>query len=459
MHVPFCATRCGYCDFNTYTAGELGSAASPQSWLDAALAEIDLAAKCWATGDRRGLDGVRGRRHPVAGRRRAADPDPRRDRRPFGLADDVEVTTEANPESTDPALLAALRAGGLHPAVARHAGASPRVLRVLDRVHTPGRALDVVGWARAPGFEHVNLDLIYGTPGETDAEFADSLDAAIAAGVDHVSAYSLIVEPGTRLARQVARGELPMPDEDVLADRYLLADRLLTAAGLRLVRGVQLGAPRRRRACRHNLAYWSGGDWWGIGPGAHSHVGGVRWWNVKHPAAYAQRLAAGRSPGHAREILGDDARHLEDVLLRLRLAGGCRWTCSPRPGPRGARAAADGRLDDAELANGRAVLTLRGRLLADGIALSLAGLMGVRSGCPPGRRRAARRVVGGRARVQVEHPDVDDGPLLQRRAQRPVQPVLQVQLAPATAPRAGTGRRRRWTPRPATRPAAAHAWW
>ena len=372
VHVPFCATRCGYCDFNTYTAGELGSAASPQSWLDAALAEIDLAAKILGTGRRVSTVFVGGGTPSLVG----AEPLTRILRAIgewFGLADDVEVTTEANPESTDRHLLDRLRAAGFTRLSLGLQSTSTRVLQVLDRVHTPGRALDVVGWARTAGFEHVNLDLIYGTPGETDAEFADSLEAVIAAGVDHVSAYSLIVEPGTRLARQVRDGELPMPDEDVLADRYLLADRLLTRAGFGWYE-VSNWARTDAARCRHNLAYWTGQDWWGIGPGAHSHVGGVRWWNVKHPAAYAQRLAAGRSPGHAREILGDDARHLEDVVLRLRLAGGLPLDVLTPAGVRGARvAAADGRLDDAELANGRAVLTLRGRLLADGIALSLAG--------------------------------------------------------------------------------------
>ena len=212
----------------------------------------------------------------------------------FGLTPDAEVTTEANPESTDPALLGRLREAGYTRLSLGMQSTSTRVLRILDRTHTAGRALDVVGWARSAGFEHVNLDLIYGTPGETDAEFADSLLAAVDSGVDHVSAYSLIVEPGTRLARQVRTGALPMPDDDVLADRYLQADAALTAAGFSWYE-VSNWARDAGARCRHNLAYWTGGDWWGVGPGAHSHVGGVRWWNVKHPAAYAAALAAGRT--------------------------------------------------------------------------------------------------------------------------------------------------------------------
>jgi oxygen-independent coproporphyrinogen-3 oxidase len=372
VHVPFCATRCGYCDFNTYTAGELGTAASPQSWLDAALAEIDLAAKVLGTdrpvstvfvgGGTPSLVGA----EPLIRIRRAID-------ERFGLAVDAEVTTEANPESTDPALLGALRGAGFTRLSLGLQSTSRRVLGILDRSHTPGRALDVVRWAREAGFEHVNLDLIYGTPGETDEEFAASLRAAVEGGVDHVSAYSLIVEPGTRLARQVDRGVLPMPDDDVLADRYLLADSTLSRAGFgwyEVSNWARTGAAR----CRHNLAYWTGQDWWGIGPGAHSHVGGVRWWNVKHPAAYAQRLAAGVSPGHAREVLTGEQRTTEDVLLRLRLDSGVAADRLSAAG-REAAATAAGRdlLDRDAWTAGIARLTLAGRLLADGIALDLLG--------------------------------------------------------------------------------------
>ncbi len=373
LHVPFCATRCGYCDFNTYTAGELGAAASPQSWFDAALAEIDLAAKVLAaSGSRKvatvfvggGTPSLVGA-GPLTGLLAAV-----RDR--IGLHPDAEVTTEANPESTDQRLLAELRAAGFTRLSLGLQSTSPAALRILERTHTPGRALEVVGWARQAGFEHVNLDLIYGTPGETDDEFVASLRAAAVSGADHVSAYSLIVEPGTRLARQVRTGALPMTDDDVLADRYLLAENELTGAGLQWYE-VSNWAANDVARCRHNLAYWTGGDWWGIGPGAHSHVGGVRWWNVKHPAAYAGAIAAGRSPGHAREVLDPAQRRLEDILLRLRLVEGLPVGLLSDTGRTHATAAAEqGLLQPHQLAAGRAVLTVTGRLLADGLALRLA---------------------------------------------------------------------------------------
>ncbi len=373
LHVPFCATRCGYCDFNTYTAGELGSTASPDSWFAAATAEIDLAARVLrANGDDRKVSTVfvGGGTPSLMG----ADKLGRllaRIGSTLGLAADAEVTTEANPESTDRALLDGLRAAGYTRLSLGMQSTDPGVLRVLERTHTPGRPLQVVEWAGQAGFEHVNLDLIYGTPGETDEQFTDSLGAAIGAGVDHVSAYSLIVEPGTRMARAVRTGKLPMPAEEVLADRYLIADELLGAAGLRWYEVSNWAADESAR-CRHNLAYWRGDDWWGVGPGAHSHVGGVRWWNVKHPHAYATALADGRSPGYAREVLDDDARRTEDILLRLRLVEGLPLgMLSPAGAREAAAAAGDGLLDAAALAGGTAVLTRRGRLLADGIAIRL----------------------------------------------------------------------------------------
>jgi oxygen-independent coproporphyrinogen-3 oxidase len=242
--------------------------------------------------------------------------------------------------------------------------ASPTVLRILDRKHTPNRAPQAALEAREAGFEHVNLDLIYGTPGETPDDFAQSLRTVVDAGVDHVSAYSLIVEDGTRMAAKMRRGELPYPEDDVAADRYLAAEEALTAAGFTWYE-VSNWATSDDARCRHNLLYWTGADWWGFGPGAHSHVGGVRWWNVKHPVAYAQRLSEGVSPGHGRELLSADDQHVEDVMLRVRLREGIALD---RVDPAGAKQAlANGLLDQEAYGKGRLVLTLRGRLLADAV--------------------------------------------------------------------------------------------
>jgi oxygen-independent coproporphyrinogen-3 oxidase len=251
--------------------------------------------------------------------------------------------------------------------------AAPHVLAVLDRRHTPGRAVAAAREARSAGIPHVNLDLIYATPGETDDDLRGSLDAVLAARVDHVSAYALIVEDGTALARRVARGELPAPDDDVAAVRYELIDSTLTRAGFAWYE-VSNWASSDGAACRHNLGYWLDGDWWGLGPGAHSHLAGRRWWNVKHPARYAALLAAGESPeGGAEELTGAE-RHTERVMLRLRLASGLPLALLDADGrSAAARAVADGLLEligpGAE--PDRAVLTRRGRLLADRVVHAL----------------------------------------------------------------------------------------
>jgi oxygen-independent coproporphyrinogen-3 oxidase len=370
LHVPFCASRCGYCDFNTYTATELGGGATQAEYASTLLREVALAARV--------LDGAvpavstvfvgGGTPTLLPADDLARMLDAIADT--FGLTADAEITTEANPESVDPAYLRRLRTAGFTRVSLGMQSTAPHVLALLDRRHTPGRAVAAAAEAREAGFAHVNLDLIYGTPGETAEDFAGSLQAAIGAGVDHVSAYSLIVEDGTRLAGRVRRGEIAQPDDDVAADRYLAADAALTEAGLHWYEVSNWARPGG--ACRHNLLYWRGGDWWGFGPGAHSHVSGVRWWNVRHPSTYAQRLTEGVTPAQARECLTDDERQTEDVLLRLRLAEGLPITAIPAAG-QGAVATqvADGLLEASAAAAGRAQLTQRGRLLADAVVRAL----------------------------------------------------------------------------------------
>jgi putative oxygen-independent coproporphyrinogen III oxidase len=371
LHVPFCATRCGYCDFNTYTAVELGPGAARESWADTAIAELRLARR--VLGDRElpvatvffggGTPTLLGARD-LATVLRAVGAE-------FGLQPGAEITTEANPESVDRRSLAELRSAGFTRISLGMQSIHPHVLQVLDRVHTPGRSVEAVAEAHDAGFEHVNLDLIYGTPGESLPDWQASVRASIDVGPDHVSAYALIVEPGTRLAARVQRGELPTPDNDEQADKYLLADDLLTAAGYQWYE-VSNWATSDSARCRHNGIYWTSADWWGVGPGAHSHVQGVRWWNVKHPAAWAGRLAAGESPAQAREVLDTATRRVERVLLETRLFEGLDLSVLDDA----ARAAtddlvADGLLEQHRLATGRIVLTRRGRLMADAVVRDL----------------------------------------------------------------------------------------
>ncbi len=371
VHVPFCATRCGYCDFNTYTAGELGTSASPGSWLEGLRRELDLAARVLGTPPRADTVFVGGGTPSLLGIQGLSSVlDAVRDT--FGLTDDAEVTTESNPESTSAEFFAGIRDAGYTRVSLGMQSAAEHVLAVLDRTHTPGRPVAAAREARAAGFEHVNLDLIYGTPGERREDLAESLDHVLAAGVDHVSAYALIVEEGTALARRIRRGELPAPDDDVLAERYEQIDEVLSAQGLHWYE-VSNWASGPDAWCRHNLGYWRGCDWWGAGPGAHSHVGGVRWWNVRHPARYTELLAHGDSPAAARELLSTVDRQVERVMLELRLADGLAVDFLDEAGQRQARAAVEeGLLDPAAMAGvngrfGRCVLTPRGRLLADAV--------------------------------------------------------------------------------------------
>ncbi len=373
MHVPFCVTRCGYCDFNTYTAAELGGGASRAAYPGQVAAEIRLARRVLGAADVPVSTVFFGGGTPTVLPPEQLGEMLRVIDGQFGLAPGAEVTVEANPETVNERTLALLRANGVSRVSFGMQSALPHVLDVLDRVHEPGRPAQCVAWARAAGFEHVSLDLIYGTPGESDADWRHSLEVALAAGPDHISAYALIVEEGTRLAARVRRGELPAPDDDAMADRYLLAEDVLGAHGLGWYE-VSNWAASDAAQCAHNLLYWTGGDWWGAGPGAHSHVGGTRWWNVKHPSAYAGKLSAGVSPGHARETLTPAERQLERVMLLTRLADGCPVSeLEPAGRDAAAKAVADGLADPSALAAGRVVLTLRGRLLADAVIRDLTG--------------------------------------------------------------------------------------
>ena len=370
IHVPFCTTRCGYCDFNTYTAAELGSepGASRAGYVDAAIGELELAARVLGPAAPAVATIFVGGGTPTVlppddlGRLISAV------RNHFGLAHDAEVTTESNPESIDFAGLRRLHELGFNRISFGMQSAVPHVLATLDRTHSPGRPVQAVTDARAAGFANISLDLIYGTPGESAGDWLESLDAALSVGPEHISAYALIVEDGTRLAARIRRGELPPPDEDDLADKYLIADDRFTAAGHTAYEVSNWSSSAATR-CRHNLGYWRSHHWWGVGPGAHSHVGGVRWWNLKHPQAYASRLASGQSPAQARELLSAEQRRIERILLELRLADGLSTSLLTTTEKSRLGHLVAQRL--AVVEDGMLILTRNGRLLADGVIRDL----------------------------------------------------------------------------------------
>jgi oxygen-independent coproporphyrinogen-3 oxidase len=348
LHVPYCATICGYCDFNTYTRGDRSG------WADAAIAELRL------TGIDRPAETVFfGGGTPTL----LPAEDLLRVLEAIERAPGAEVTVEANPDSVDERALAALREGGVTRISFGMQSGVEHVLRFLGRTHAAGRPLAAVREARAAGFEHVSLDLIYGSPVESADDWRATLDAALSAEPDHVSAYGLTVEPGTRLHAQIRRGEVAPPDEDAMAERYVLADELLTAAGLRWYE-VSNWTRTDAARCHHNIGYWHGGEWWGIGPGAHSAVGGRRWWNVKHPATWAAMVARGELPEDAGEDLDAEQLRLERIMLAVRTREGVD------AGDEALALAGDGLM---RVDAGRAVLTREGRLLADHVTRRLAG--------------------------------------------------------------------------------------
>jgi len=371
LHVPFCRVRCGYCDFNTYTSSELRGARQDQ-YADTLLREIGLAAPVLerAGGNRPASTVFFGGGTPTL----LPPGDLARMlggvRDTFGIAEGAEVTVEANPDTVSPAVAAELAASGVTRLSIGMQSAVPHVLAALDRTHDPDNVRTAVAAARGAGLD-VSVDLIYGAPGESLADWRASLEAAVMLEPDHISAYALIIEDGTKLARQIRRGEVAAPDDDLQADMYELADDLLAAAGFDWYE-VSNWARGDAHRSRHNLAYWLGSDWWGFGPGAHSHIGGVRFWNVKHPAAYAQRLAAGESPAAGREVPDAEARTLESVLLRTRIRDGLPVEELLSEGRHAVAALiADGLIEGPTALRGRVVLTRRGRLLADAVVRAL----------------------------------------------------------------------------------------
>lgn len=373
VHIPFCSSRCGYCDFNTYTAAELqrdGTSITAATYPDRVIAEVNWLRKEQAS-DSRALSTVFfGGGTPTLIDSKELVRILQSLKSTYGFTEDVEVTTEANPDSVTLKDLETLRAGGFTRVSFGHQSSAANVLALLERTHTPGKTWEAVRDARSAGFDHVSVDLIYGSPGESDSDLAETLDQVSAADVDHVSAYSLIVEPGTRLAARVARGEIPNPSDDVAAHRYELIDSKLSSLGMTWYEVSNWSKPGGE--CRHNIAYWRNQDWLGIGPGAHAHTAGTRSWNLKHPAAWAARVDEGVSATADSEVLEPmDIAH-EDIMLGLRLREGLPLSALGEAAlSQAQQAVSEGLLDPNRFTEGKAVLTFQGRLLADGLVARL----------------------------------------------------------------------------------------
>ena len=369
IHVPFCRVRCGYCDFNTYTSLEL-QGAKQSDYIDEVGREISLAQEVLRDAQilPRKLStvffgGGTPTLLPAKDLVRALN----KLRETWGLVDGAEVTTEANPDTVTEDYLRELIDGGFTRVSFGVQSAVPHVLATLDRTHDPVIVPAVVAAAHKVGLA-VSIDLIYGTPGESLADWRESLTHAISLATGHISAYALIVEDGTALERRIRRGEIAAPDDDLQADMYELADQMLGEAGFEWYEVSNWSRTEEERS-RHNLSYWKNEDWWGFGPGSHSHIGGTRFWNVKHPAAYAQKLAGGSSPAAGREQPDEKATALERVLLEIRLREG-----TSAAGFETAVIASligDGLVTFEAARAGRLVLTLPGRLRADEVVRRL----------------------------------------------------------------------------------------
>ena len=371
VHIPYCVRRCGYCDFNTYTPSELLDNGTLETvsgdYIDAVLLELALAKKS-VQGEVPTIffGGGTPSLLPAADLGRVITAI----RHGWQVSENCEITLEANPDSVDEVKLAQLREAGFNRISFGMQSAVPHVLKVLDRTHQPENIAKVVEFARIAGFESVSLDLIYGSPGESLDNWRTSVEAALSLNVDHLSAYALIVETGTKLANQIKRGELSVPVDDLMADMYLLVDELAQARGLSWYELSNWSKPGHES--RHNKAYWLNANWWGVGPGAHSHLDGIRWWNVKHPDAYKLALFSGKSPEHDREVLTSSQRSDESIMLAIRMREGIALKdLTQSQQDRAVGYSLSGHLDPSRWDEGILQLTPTGRLIADRIVREL----------------------------------------------------------------------------------------
>ena len=368
IHIPYCVKRCGYCDFNTYTPSELkiatGLSEVSNSYIDLLLLEIKQAKAQVGSASVPSIffgGGTPSLMEPFDIGRVITQI-----RQEFDLNSDEEVTMECNPDTVSKENLAAFRQVGVNRVSFGMQSAVPHVLATLDRTHNPENLLQVTTWAKEVGFSEISVDLIYGTPGETLADWQKSIDAALALPITHISAYALIIEEGTKLAAQIKRGEVAPVDDDLAAEKYLLADKEFTAAGFQWYELSNWAKPDS--LSKHNLAYWLGENWWGAGPGAHSHLNGKRFWNVKHPNLYKEKIQSNLSPIADSEVLEEIQIASEKLMLSLRLPSGVeKESLNQDQISELSDYVESGHLDLLNWNQGRATLTLEGRLIADQI--------------------------------------------------------------------------------------------
>jgi len=377
VHVPYCQVKCGYCDFNTYTADEIGTS-TQGTFAQTLIKEIsfaDTVLKNSQLPERKLKSIFFGGGTPTMLPASDLISMLEKLRNTFDVLPDADITTEANPDSVDEQYINDLKAGGFNRISFGMQSAVPHVLKVLERTHEPENVGKVVGFAKAAGLA-TSVDLIYGAPGESLEDWKVPLEAAIALDTDHISSYSLIVEPGTKLARQVKSGEVQAPSDDIHADMYEITEQLLSDAGF-INYEVSNWSKSVEERSGHNMAYWKSMDWWGFGPGAHSHVGGIRWWNVKNPSAYGDRISAGISPALERELIDQENRDIERVMLEARISDGISLDWMKSKGFAESQVVAgligDELVDAKKALGGVITLTAKGRMLADFVVLKLLG--------------------------------------------------------------------------------------
>ena len=369
IHVPYCSKRCGYCDFNTYTPTELkistGLNQISNSYIDLVIKEIELAKfKIKEPVEVSSIffgGGTPSLMEPVDLGRVVT-----KIKTDFGISSNAEITLEVNPDSVDRDKLELFFEIGINRLSIGMQSAVSKVLKILDRTHNPENVSKVVNWATDIGFKQISVDLIYGTPGESKEDWQQSIDAALALPISHISAYALIVEPGTKLAAQIKRGEVAELDDDLTAEKYLMADQAFTNAGFYWYELSNWAKDNSKS--RHNLSYWLGDNWLGIGPGAHSHIDGERYWNVKHPTLYKEKIEKGQLPIADSEILDSNQIESERLMLSIRLTSGIETkSLNMKQITDLSGYVESGHLNHSDWQQGRATLTLNGRLIADRI--------------------------------------------------------------------------------------------